>query len=48
MNSDDVNKAHETLFNEVMKVRKAVLGEVHVKNKSRLNIWHIRRIELVE
>jgi 4-carboxymuconolactone decarboxylase len=31
MSSDDVEKAHETLFNEGMKVRKAVLGEAHVE-----------------
>jgi len=33
MSSDDVQKAHSVLFDEGMKVRKAVLGEAHV-NKS--------------
>jgi 4-carboxymuconolactone decarboxylase len=31
MSSDEVKKAHEILFNEGMKVRKAVLGEAHVE-----------------
>jgi 4-carboxymuconolactone decarboxylase len=31
MSSDEVRKAHEVLFNEGMKVRKAVLGEAHVE-----------------
>jgi 4-carboxymuconolactone decarboxylase len=30
MSSDDVAKAHKVLFDEGMKVRKAVLGEAHV------------------
>ena len=30
MSSDDVAKAHQVLFDEGMKVRKAVLGEAHV------------------
>jgi hypothetical protein len=29
--SDDVKKAHQTLFDEGMKVRKAVLGAAHVE-----------------
>lgn len=33
MGSDDVKKAHETLFNEGMKVSKSVLGEAHVENQ---------------
>jgi len=31
MSSDDVKKAHQTLFDEGMKVRKAVLGDAHVE-----------------
>jgi 4-carboxymuconolactone decarboxylase len=31
MSSDEVKKAHQVLFDEGMKVRKAVLGEAHVE-----------------
>jgi 4-carboxymuconolactone decarboxylase len=31
MTSDEVKKAHETLFNEGMKIRKKVLGDAHVE-----------------
>src|SRR5271170_6054865 len=31
MSSDEIKKAHEIIFNEGLKLRKAVLGEAHVE-----------------